>query len=266
MELAASLSVWSGYARIALQRQLVYRFANWSGLFANAFFLYFRAYALRACFAERATIGGLDAHQVVTYVTVSQALLMVIPQWGRVGVAESVRSGQIAIDLSRPVDYIGVQLAQRAGVSLYYLGVRAVPVLFLGALGGFLRLPGWAPLPTILVSIALAAWIAHLLLLLIELSSFWFGSEQGIRWLVLGLSSLFSGLILPISFFPNWAQTISRFLPFEQTLYLPTKIWIGDVDNLALAVGIQLLWALGLTVVTQLIFRAGRRQLLIHGG
>ena len=266
MDLGVSPTIWFAYSRIALQRELAYRFANWSGLFTNVFFLYFRAYALRACFAERTEIGGLDVAQVVTYVTVSQALLMVIPQWGRVGVAEAVRSGQIALDLSRPVDYIGVQLAQRSGASAYYLFVRALPLFLLGALGGFLRLPDPLLLPAIVLSIALAAWIAYLILLLVELSSFWFGSEQGVRWIVHGLAGLFSGLILPISFFPEWAQSLSRFLPFEQTLYLPTKIWIGAVGNVPAALLTQLLWALLLTGVTQMVFWFGRREVLVHGG
>lgn len=267
---AGVVAVWFAHARISLQRQLVYRFANWSGLFTNCFFLYFRAYALAACFAERTVIGGLDVRQVVSYVTVSQALLMVIPQWGRIGVADAVRSGQIAIDLARPVDYVGIVLAQRFGVSGYYLFARAVPLLVLGAFGGFLEFPSLAILPAILLSIFLAAWIAHLLLLLIELSSFWFGSERGVRWMVLGIGNLLSGLILPISFFPDWAQAISRFLPFEQTLYVPTRIWIGDAGSgpaeVAAVLGIQLSWALLLTVFAQFVFHAGRREVLIHGG
>ena len=254
------------HARIALQRQLVYRFSNWSGLFTNCFFLYFRAYALRACFEHRIAIGGLDADQTVTYVTVSQAFLMVIPAWGKVGVGDAVRSGQIVIDLARPVDLVSCHLGGRFGVSAYYVVARALPLLAVGALAGFLVLPPLGLLPVFAISVVLAAWIAHVILLLIELSSFWLGSEQGVRWLVLGFSGLFSGLILPIDFFPQWARTISRFLPFEQTLYTPTRIWIGAGESLWLLLGVQLLWAVFLTLLAQLLFHAGRREVLVHGG
>ncbi|MEZ4648383.1 MAG: ABC-2 family transporter protein [Candidatus Eisenbacteria bacterium] len=254
------------HARIALQRQLVYRFSNWSGLFTNCFFLYFRAYALRACYEHRDSIGGLDVAQIVTYVTVSQAFLMVIPAWGKVGVADSVRSGQIAIDLARPTDFVTCYLGSRFGVSTYYSVARALPLLVVGGLAGFLTLPPIGVLPIFLLSVVLAAWIAHLILLLIELSSFWLGSEQGVRWLVLGFSSLFSGLILPIDFFPAWAQMLSRFLPFEQTLYAPTSVWIGAEAGVLSVVGVQFLWAVLLTALARTVFQAGRREVLVHGG
>lgn len=264
------VSVWLAHARISLRRQLVYRFANWSGLFTNCFFLYFRAYALAACYAGRDVIGGLDVRQVVTYVTVSQALLMVIPQWGRIGVAEAVRSGQISVDLARPVDYVGTVLAQRFGVSAYYLFARAFPLLLLGAIGGFLALPAPDLLPAILLSVVLGAWIAHLLLVLVELSSFWLGSERGVRWAVLGIGNLLSGLILPNDFFPDWARRISLFLPFEQTLYAPTRLWIGggaeSAGDVLGTLALQLVWALLLTGGAQLLFHAGRREVLLHGG
>src|SRR5690606_8245317 len=129
MRISELLDACAAVFTTAIRRQLAYRVANWSGLFTNAFFLFFRAYALRACYGERAVIGGLSATDIVTYVTVSQALLMVIPQWGRVEVAESVRSGQVAVDLCRPLDYFAAFLSKRLGVSAYYVLFRFLPLL-----------------------------------------------------------------------------------------------------------------------------------------
>ncbi len=256
------------FGAVAFKRQLAYRFANWSGLFTNVFFLLFRTYALMACYEFRDEIAGYDVGQVTTYVTVTQALLMVSPQWGRIGIAESVRTGQVAMDLIRPVPYVAVQLSQRLGISAYYVLVRAIPVGAVGALFGFLKPPAdpWALLP-FLISIALAAALGNLILILVELSSFWFGSERGVRFLVSGFANLFSGLLLPIAFFPEWARRISAFLPFEHSLYTPTRIYIGEVSgSVWTAIGAQLVWLLLLLILTEWMFRRGTKVLIIQGG
>lgn len=43
---------------------------------------------------------------------------------------------------------------------------------------------------------------------------------------------LFSGLLLPISFYPLWAQEIMQFLPFQAISYVPSLIFTeGFVGN-----------------------------------
>jgi ABC-2 type transport system permease protein len=267
--LSSALSIWTAFAATSFKQQFAYRMANWSGLFTNAFFLLFRAHALRAAYAARESIGGLNIDDIVSYATVSQALLMVIPQWGRMGISESVRSGQIAMDLSRPVGFFGMHMSRRLGISAYYLLVRFPPVLALGLVFGLLHPPADPSLlPLFLLSVICGTWIANCLLFLVEVSSFWLESDRGVRYGVMGFTNLFSGLILPISFFPDWAQRISRGLPFEYTLYLPIKIYLGQLAGGALlgALSIQLIWALGLALLCETAFAAGTRKLVVHGG
>lgn len=269
MRLSELLDACAAVFATAIRRQLAYRVANWSGLFTNAFFLFFRAYALRACYAERASIGGLSATDIVTYVTVSQALLMVIPQWGRVEVADSVRSGQIAVDLCRPMDYFAGFLSKRLGVSAYYILFRFLPLMAVGWAAGLLSPPSaWETLPAFLATVVMGAWIANSLLFLVDVSAFWLGSERGLRYLFLGAGNLFSGLILPLSFLPEEMQKVSLALPFEYTLYLPVEVYLGSLsgDALASAMTIQLAWVVGLTILCRAILSAGVRKLVIHGG
>ena len=214
-------------------------------------------------------IGGLSATDIVTYVTVSQALLMVIPQWGRVEVADTVRSGQIAVDLCRPMDYFAGFLSKRLGVSAYYILFRFLPLMAVGLAAGLLSPPSaWETLPAFLATVVMGAWIANSLLFLVDVSAFWLGSERGLRYLFLGAGNLFSGLILPLSFLPEEMQKVSLALPFEYTLYLPVEVYLGRLSGVALAsaMTIQLAWVVGLTILCRAILSAGVRKLVIHGG
>lgn len=263
-----TLNVLLAHATASVKQQLAYRFANWAGLFTNTFFLFFRAYALRACYEGRTEIGGLTASGIVAYVTVTQALLMVIPQWSRFGLAANIRSGQIATDLTRPIGLLEALLAVRAGVTLYYFVVRFLPLMVLGAVAGFVSWPNGVMSATgFMISVVLGAWLANLILILLEASAFWFGTERGLRYLVLGLSGLFSGLILPISFLPDSVQAISRWLPFEYTLYWPTRVYLGlPSDALLSGLLTQALWVVLLTGLTQATLALGTRRLVVQGG
>jgi ABC-2 type transport system permease protein len=266
---STALPIWAAFAAVSFKQQFAYRMANWAGLFTNTFFLLFRAHALQAAYAARDNIGGLNVEEIVSYVTVSQALLMVIPQWGRMGISESVRSGQIAMDLSRPVGFFGMHMSKRLGISVHYLFVRFLPVLGVGLVFGLLHPPANPPLlPVLLWSVFCGAWIANSLLFLVEVSSFWLESDRGVRYGVMGMANLFSGVILPISFFPEWAQSLSRILPFEYSLYLPVKIYLGQLAGAALAdaLATQLIWVVGLGLLCRLAFAAGTRKLVVHGG
>jgi ABC-2 type transport system permease protein len=265
-----TLSTLAAFARGAFQRQLAYRVANWAGLFTNAWFLMFRAFLLSACYAARDDIGGLSRDQAVTYVVVTQAILMVSPQWGDLGVGESVRTGQVAVDLLRPVDFVGMTLARRLGVSTYYLLVRMTPLLIFGALTGVLTSGPPTAIAAIVfaLSLPLAAVIGASVLLLVELSAFWLETHRGVRLLVLSGSILPSGLLLPIVYYPPALETLCRLTPFPYTLYVPAEIWVGEVTGAALwgTLAVQAAWAVALVALARLVFARGTRRLQVLGG
>lgn len=262
------LAVAAAFARASFQQQLAYRVANWAGLFTNAAFLLFRCGVFTACYRNRSEIGGLSVLEATSFVTVTQAILMVAPVWGAVGLANDIRTGQIAVDLLRPIDLFTVTMARRLGISAYFAFARTVPLLALGAAAGLLGPPSPIGALAFLISVALGAWIGVAVLFLIETSSFWLESERGVRMIVLGLSTLPSGLLLPVGWYPEWLQTVFRATPFAYTLNLPAEIWLGQAAGRGLfgALAVQLAWALAMTVLCRTALARGARRLQAVGG
>lgn len=260
--------VAAAFARASFQQQLAYRVANWAGLFTNSAFLLFRASVFQACYQHQTSIGGLDLLDATTFVTVTQAALMVAPQWGAVGLAADIRTGQIAVDLLRPIDLFTVTMARRLGVSAYFAVARMVPILAIGWVAGLLALPSVSAFLAFLASLALGAWIGNTVLFLIETSAFWLEAERGVRMIVLGLSVLPSGLLLPVVWYPEQVQTVFRATPFAYTLNLPAEIWLGRTGGagLAGAFAVQLAWAVGMTVACRWALLRGARRLQAVGG
>jgi ABC-2 type transport system permease protein len=254
---------------IAYRGMLAYRFANWAGAFTNIFFLFFRAFLMEACYAAVSSKGGYSQADALTYIAVSQALIMVIPQWGVVGIANSVRSGQIAGELCRPVDYYFNHMCGRLGVAAYYVTARFVPLCIVALLAGLLVLPPdpWLA-PVLVVSAFFATWIASSLIFLIEISAFWLDHERGVRRIMYGVCGLFSGLYVPLVFFPDWLRTVSDVLPFQHTLFAVCHLWLGkvawaDVPGL---LAVQAGWAVALALCCKFAVAAGARRLVVQGG
>lgn len=253
----------------AQHRQLAaYRAANRAGLFTNGLFLGFRAYLLEACYDGAGEIGGMTLHEATGYAVLTQAMLMVAPQWGRIGLAEDVRTGQIAVELLRPVDFVWMHFAARFGASAFYSVNRMVPLLGLGFVLGLLPLPGAPSLALFAVSLLLGVVVANAVLFLVEVSSFWLESERGVRYFVLGLAILPSGLTLPLAWFPDPVRALFLATPFPYTLHLPADAWLGRVGAGEAAVGllVQVAWAIVLVAACRAAFARGTRRLVIQGG
>lgn len=267
--MAAAIAPYTAMFLVAIRQKMAYRLAAWAGLATNTFFLFIHCGVIEAVYRTRSEIAGYGADHALTYITLTQSLLMVAPQWGEVGVSARVRSGQIATDLCRPVNFTLLYFAGQMGTSAFQLMTRCLPILVIGWLAGYLgAVPGpglWAP---VALSVLLAAWIAGALLFLVELSSFWLESERGVRRIVLAITTFFGGLLVPVAYFPDWLRTVSQFLPFEHTLNTPAHLFIGivDVPQAWALVAVQAAWALGLTVLCHAMLKTGTKRLTVAGG
>jgi ABC-2 type transport system permease protein len=79
---------------------------------------------------------------------------------------------------------------------------------------------------------------------------------------------LFSGLLIPINWFPQWFQTLSAWLPFQGIAYIPLSIYLGRFEGMELwkALGHQAMWAVVLLVCGRLLWNRCQHKMLIQGG
>ncbi|NLA60384.1 MAG: hypothetical protein GX863_04685 [Firmicutes bacterium] len=112
---------------------------------------------------------------MVHYITINQAFVW-FTQFGirvRTRVRDAVRSGNVATELMRPIDFYAYHLATEYGSLLYGLLFRGVPVaLMLSTLGFYIpKHPatwGWA-----LVALLLGGYIAAANMYMVGLTAFW---------------------------------------------------------------------------------------------
>ena len=106
------IGVYWQFVRMGYRRESRYLAAALAGLVANATFgLIKAAVLLGAAQAAGGTVAGYDAGTLSAYVWLSQGMLGAMTLSGTAEIGERIRTGDIAVDLTRPVD---VQLAHLA--------------------------------------------------------------------------------------------------------------------------------------------------------
>ncbi len=256
-------------ARRGYRRYAAYPGATFAGVFTNTFFGFLQAYILLAVFRERDAIGSYDSTDAVTYVWLAQGMLMTIYIWGWYDVALRVRSGDIATDLQRPLDFQLYWLAQDLGRAAYHALFRGVPPIVIGALVFELRFAGDAFLwIAFLVSVTLAVVVSFAFRFIVNLAAFWLLDYRGVAVVASVPIAFFSGMYIPIAFFPDWLAALAWALPFAAMVQAPIEILLGHARGAELAgvLGLQAGWSAVLLLAGRAAFAAGARKLVVQGG
>jgi viologen exporter family transport system permease protein len=256
-------------ARRGYRRYAAYPWATAAGVFTNVIFAFMRGYILLALFDARDEIAGYDATQALTFVWVTQALIVPVYMWSWVEVALRVRSGDIATDLYRPVDPQAYWLAEDLGRALYHVVFRGLPPFLVGALVFELAFPDdaltWAAFA---LSVLLAVVVGFGFRFLSNLATFWIVDYRGIAILATLVATFCSGLLVPVRFLPGWLEAVVSVLPFVAMLQIPADVFLGELTGaeLAGALGFQAFWAAALLLSGRAVFAAGTRKLVVQGG
>jgi ABC-2 type transport system permease protein len=262
---------YAAIVRTAFQRELAYRAANLAGLATNAFFGALRAYVLIALFNAQggAPVEGYTLRDAVTYTGLTQALIAYVALWGWWDLIVTIRRGDVATDLIRPLDYFNYWLAIDAGRAAVKLLWRGLPMMALYALVYPIVVPAtlaqWLALA---VSLVLAWLISFGWRFLISLAAFWTQDAIGIGRAAFALMTFLSGFLMPIRFLPGWMGAIMNATPFPSMVNAPIEIYLGLLDGPALlnALAIQAAWFVILYLLAQIVLAAGVRKLVIQGG
>lgn len=266
----ASVRVYSVVARHSFRRYSTYRLATAAGAFTNTIFGFIRASVLIALFSARPHIGGYDLTDAVTFCFLSQALLAPMAIFGPpLELAERIRTGDIAIDLYRPVDLQAWWLASDLGRAGYQLLARGLPPFVVGALAFRLRLPTspgqWL---AAVGSVLLGLLVGFALRYLMALSTFWLLDDRGVNAVSFAVATFFSGLLLPLVLFPGWLGTLARATPWAATMAAPSDVFLGKYPgpHLLHLYAFQVAWAVGLLAVGRLLTGVARRRVVVQGG
>ena len=256
-------------ALIALQRAVAYRMTLFFNLATGLIWVVVLYYLWRTVYASTTQMGDFDWQAMRTYIVVSYAVNSLLSYGSVSRMTWYVRTGQVATELLRPLDYLFMQLAQSVGAAVIEGCLGSAIALLLGIF--LLHISPPASLLAALcfiVSVGLGYLIKFLVSFMAALLCFWTMEGQGIIWGQIAVVNLLSGSLIPLNLLPAWLQTILLALPFQGILFTPVSIYLGRVQGAGLlwALATQIFWVIILWLLAQLLWRPATRALEFQGG
>jgi ABC-2 type transport system permease protein len=252
----------------SFRRAATYRGAYVAGLLTNGFFGALLTYVYRAIFAAGGTVAGFTLEDAVSYTWCTQALISIGGAWLSGEIMQTIRSGEVITDLTRPWSFYGYWLSRTMGERAYNLLLRASLTYLIGVVLFGARLPRPAEALAFAAALLIAMLVSFALNFIVSLSAFWLIEATGVLMLVSLLHGFFSGFLLPLNFFPPALAAIANVLPFRAITDLPARVFLGKIQGVGLlhTLLLQLGWAVTLTAIGLLLLRAAMRKVVIQGG
>ena len=254
-------------ARFAVLLQ--YRAAAIAGVGTQLFWGFIRIMILTAFYRSSTAPQPIGLADVVTYIWLGQALIMLLPWRPDPEMEAMVRTGDVAYELLRPVDlyrYWFVRcLAFRTAPTL----LRCGPILLLAIPFFGLRPPasvaaGAAFVLSLVGAIALAAALTTR----VTIFQTWTITGRGAYLLMSAFTWVFSGMLLPLQLFPDWAAPVVAVLPFRGLMDTPFRLWMGHMPIAGAPAALlhQVVWVALLVLLGRALMARARHRLVVQGG
>lgn len=265
----AYIALFTARARTLLQ----YRMAALAGIATQWVFGFMMVSVLVAFYHFSTEPQPMTLAQTVTHTWLGQAMLGMLP-WG-IGdreMMESVRTGGVAYDLTRPLDLYTYWYARVLAARIVNTAMRAVPMFLIAMLllpaPYTMQAPTWGGLAAWALATFGALQLACTITLLMQSSLFWTVTGDGVTRLLPHFITFFSGMIIPLPLLPDWMQTFLRLQPFYGSMNGPSMLFCGVYapSEVWWIFGLQMVWSLVFMLAGRGIVRKGIRRLTVAGG
>jgi len=263
------LRFYFAVARTAFRRQLVYRWANFAGLLTNIFFGAIFSYVIIALYHARPVVGGYNAQDLLRYTWLVYTIIMVVLPFGWYDLMQTIRSGEVVSDLSKPCDFYWYWFSREMGCNFFYFLFRAVPIYVAGMLLFDIGLPGlWQFWLAFVFALPLGAMLGIAYRFFYNVIAFWILEARAAALLAGVVALFFTGSYVPLPLFPSWLRLIADWLPFNGLMSLPAEVFMGKVAGNAVwfELGRQGCWLILLTLGVRALSRVATRRVVAQGG
>lgn len=263
------IGLYAEFIRIRFLSMLAYRMNYYTGIIIYLVNIGAQYFLWSAIYSGADGLGGMNMTQMTTYVAVAwMARAFYFNNLDR-EIANEIRDGSVAIQFIRPYPYLAVKMMQGLGEGLFRLLLFSTPGMLLVWLLFPIRFPHdpqvWA---AFFLMLLFSFVINSQINILTGLCAFFMENSDGMMRFKRVMVDLFSGLIIPVSFFPGWAETVLRLLPFQAITYLPSAVFSGKDGGIGITnvLGVQVLWLVLLFIPILLMWRLARTRLFVQGG
>jgi len=256
------------FAKRAFSREGTYRTEVFTHIGSIVLRVYLIMVVWSALYRGNGVRQNVPLHSTITYLVLALLIGLIYNVNGAYVVRERIREGSIAIDFMRPISipwYVFFDTVGQTGFAV----LQIIPALALALLIVHVDAPSSiAAFAAFVASVAVGFVVNFFLDMMMATITFWTMEIFGIQLMVQFITSLLSGAVVPLYFFPGALQKVVVALPFAAIYNAPLSIYIGRVHGVEIAqtLAVQVLWAAVFGSMSFLLWRVGERRVVIQGG
>jgi len=261
--------IYAEFVRVGFVNTLAYRLRYFTGIVTYFIYVSIYYFIWKAIYAQPGQIEGFDFSHMLTYIAVGWIIRSFYFNNIDQEMAIAVTEGKLAMDLIKPVRVQSMYIAQALGESLFRMALLSAPT----ALVLVIVYPVQKPASVIhfvgfFASVFMSFFIVAGINFCVGTFAIRLKSILGLLRAKYFLLELFSGLLIPISFFPQFFQDIFSFLPFQYISYVPVLIYLGKISGLGIlkSLGIQIFWFAALLFIGNALWMWSSKKITIQGG
>jgi ABC-2 type transport system permease protein len=256
--------------KIGVMEQLQFRAGFLIKIFGNLIYVIIVYFLWKSIFASADTdiVNGMTFADTMVYLVLATSLFSVMEVYLVWDTHRSIQSGKIINDLIKPVNYRSFMYFPYFGNMIADFIVTFIPtfvlVYFLSGMVINLNLN----LIFFLLSVIMAILINLSIDFFVSCIILYTQSTWGINIMKEVIVLLLSGATIPIAFFPEPLKTIVMYLPFQAIYNPPLSQLIGEytyIERFSM-LGVQLVWVVGMYIISELFFRKSIKQITVNGG
>lgn len=256
-------------AQTAMQQAIAYRLTTLFTIALTFIWVFILYYLWKAAFSSRSMIAGFTWDEMRTYVVLAYAVNALVG-W-RVGaqMMATIRTGDVAAELVRPLNYCGTQIARAVGYAVVEGVLSLVLTLVVGLLFLDIQPPASPAMAALFVLSLLLGFLSKALIVFgVSLLTFWTLNGVGLMWSQQAVLQVLSGTIVPVALLPGWLRLAAEILPMRGIVSTPLMLYLGKADGWQILqlLALQIGWLVVLWLAANWAWRRAFRALETQGG
>lgn len=266
------IRTYFSFFRMRFLALLQYRAAALAGMCTNWAFGMMRVMVMMAFYASADRVQPMDLAQAISYIWLGQMMIGILPWNLDKDVSNSVITGQVAYELTRPIDIYVMWYMRTLAYRIAPTLMRSIPMFFICAfiipadysiqLPDAAALGAWfiATVGAIVLSVSITN-LMHAYVLMIQ-------KVDGLTRLVNALAELLSGMIIPLGLMPDFMTGFLRYQPFAGVIDLPAQLYCGIMppSQVWAVLVTQMAWALVFICAGRAVTNYGLKRVVLAGG
>jgi ABC-2 type transport system permease protein len=264
------LDVCKAVAFVTFKEWGAYRTHSMVSVFVGPVYFIVQYFIWTAVYGGGGTLNGIELTQMIRYFGVTALIGYLTMDFADWNLSMLISTGKFITFALRPLNHRFFAFSQKVGHRMLGFIVEFVPCTLIFALLFRIDMRPARAL-WLIVSVMLAFLMNFFVNYCIGMASFWIVQSEGLRSVYALVGSIFSGMLIPLVFFPKPLQIIQFFLPFQYTSYVPAMVFLGNYSlggiqfSIPVIVAIQAAAVAVVYMLSELLYHAAMKRFTAVG-